>query len=113
MLLTNYDALIGDAVELAASFLEMDEQEQIHHRSISMPIWGMRRTLGESYQAAQLHPSQVGKFVTLDRASLRQAGVVQVCYGPSLEQLMNNLLKWGTPLRKESGTIQLDVPLRI
>jgi len=26
---------------------------------------------------------------------------------------MNNLLKWGTPLSKESGTIQLDVPLRI
>ena len=45
----------------------------------------------ERYKAPQLHPMQVGKLLTLDRALLRQAGVVKVCYGPSLEQLMNNL----------------------
>ena len=113
MLLANYDALISDAAELAAEWAEMDKQEQIHHRSISMQIWGMRRTLGECYQANLVDPMQVAKLATLDRALLSQASVIEVCYGPSLEQLMNNLLKWGTPLSQESGSIQLEVPLRI
>lgn len=111
MFLANYEALIGDAAELAAEWHEMEQQEQIHHRSIAMQSWGMRRTLGTQYCANALTPNQRATLAALDRGLLKEAAKVEVCYGPSLEQLIKNLLSWGTPLSEERGTVQLDVPI--
>ena len=111
--LINYEILVGDAAELAAEWAEMDEQEQIHHRSIAMEIWGMRYTLGQLYRADYLTPDQVAKLANLDHALLEEATQVEVCYGPSLSQLMKNLFDWGTPLTSREGTIRLEIPLEV
>lgn len=111
-LLANYEALVGDASELARDWPGMDPQEQIHHRSVAMQGWGMRRTLGALYRAGRLTPDQMEKLAALDRALLEDAAQVQVCYGPSLRELVNSLLEWGTPLVEDEGTVRLDVPLR-
>ena len=111
-LLTNYEALVGDAGELAADWADMDQQEQIHHRSLSMQVWGMRRTLGALYRAERLTFDQVEKLADLDRALLEEAVSVETCYGPSLRELVTSLLDWGTPLADGEGTVKLEVPLR-
>ena len=112
MFLNNYDVLVGDAAELAAEWEEMDEQEQIHHRSISMQIWGMRMTLGKLYQAGRLTPQQEARLAELDRALLEEATNIEIAYGPSLQALVESLLEWGTPLSEAEGTVRLEVPLR-
>jgi hypothetical protein len=110
--LADYEALIGDARELAADWAEMDQPEQIHHRSIAMQVWDMRRTLGALYRAERLAAEQVEKLGKLDRALLEEAAPIQVCYGPSLGDLVNNLLEWGTPLTGGEGTVRLELPLQ-
>jgi hypothetical protein len=112
MFLRNYEVLIGDAAELAGEWAGMDEQEQIHHRSISMQIWGMRKTLGELYRAGRLTPDEVARLADLDRALLEEAANVEVAYGPSLRDLVARLLDWGTPLLEAEGTVWLEVPVR-
>jgi hypothetical protein len=112
-LLDDYEAFVGDAGELAANWAEMDQQEQTHHRSLSMQTWGVRRTLGALYGAGRLAPDQVERLGHLDRAALEAANHIQVCYGPSLGGLVNNLLEWGTPLAHGEGTVRLDLPLHI
>lgn len=112
MFLRNYEVLIGDAAELVAEWAGMDEQEQIHHRSISMQIWGMRKTLGELYRAGRLTLDEVARLADLDRALLEEAANVEFAYGPSLQVLMVSLLDWGTPLLEAEGTVRLEVPLR-
>lgn len=110
MLLRNYAALVADTAELAATWAEMDAQEQIHHRSIAMQIWGMRLTLGELYRARRLAIKQVKQLTELDRALLEDASNVALVYGLSVQLLMNNLINWGTPLTAEKGTVKLEVP---
>jgi hypothetical protein len=112
MFLRNYDVLIGDAAELAAAWSEMDEQEQIHHRSISMQIWGMRVTLGELYRSGRLNSGFVAQLASLDRALLEEAANIEIAYGPALPALMKRLLEWGTPLTENEGTVRLEVPVR-
>jgi len=112
MFLRNYDVLVGDAAELADAWAEMDEREQIDHRSIAMQIWGMRVTLGQLYRAGRLTADQVTKLVSLDRALLEEAANIEVAYGPSLQALMKRLLEWGTPLIADGGTVRLEMPVR-
>lgn len=112
MFLRNYDVLIGDAAELAEAWDEMDEREQIDHRSIAMQIWGMRVTLGELYRAGRLNREQVVKLANLDRALLEEAHHIEIAYGPALQALMKRLLEWGTPLTEDEGTVRLEVPVR-
>lgn len=112
MFLRNYHVLTGDAAELAAAWSEMDGQEQIHHRSIAMQIWGMRFTLGELYRAGRLNADQVIQLACLDRALLEEAHNIEIAYGPALPALMERLLKWGTPLTENGGTVRLEVPVR-
>lgn len=112
MFLRNYDVLVRDAVELADAWAEMDEREQIDHRSIAMQIWGMRVTLGEIYRAGRLTLEQAATLANLDRALLEEAAHIEVAYGPSLQALMKRLLEWGTPLIAEGGTVRLEMPVR-
>jgi len=111
MYLRNYAVLIGDAAELAAEWSTMAEQEQIHHRSLAMQMWGMRHTLGELYRTNQLSPDQVQELAHLDHALLEQAASIEIAYGPSIWQLVRNLLTWGTPLSEEQGSVQMAVPV--
>ena len=111
MFLRNYDVLVGDAAELADAWAEMDEREQIDHRSIAMQIWGMRVTLGQLYRADRLNSDYVAKLAALDRALLEEATNIEVAYGPSLPALMKRLLEWGTPLTENGGTVRLEVPV--
>lgn len=112
MFLRNYDVLIGDAAELAAEWGEMHDQEQTHHRSISMQVWGMRKKLGQLYRAGRLTPDQEARLADLDRALLEEATNIEIAYGPSLRDLVESLLDWGTPLTEEAGSVRLEVPLR-
>lgn len=110
MFLRNYDVLVGDAAEIAAAWVEMEEQEQTHHRSIAMQIWGMRVTLGELYRAGKLAPEAVMQLTVLDRALLEAAANIEIAYGLSMQLLMKSLLKWGTPLTAAKGTVRIEVP---
>lgn len=112
MYLRNYAVLVGDAAELAIEWPTMAEQEHIHHRSLAMQIWGMRLALGEHYRAEQLTSDQVTKLADLDHALLEQAANIEIAYGPSIWQLVKNLLDWGTPLRDEQGSVRLTVPVQ-
>lgn len=111
MFLNNYQMLIGDAAELATAWCEMDERERIDHRSMAMQIWGMRMTLGDLYRANLLMPASVSRLTTLDHNLLEQAAAIEVAYGPSIWQLVRNLLTWGTPLSEEQGSVQMAVPV--
>lgn len=111
MLLNNYQTLIGDAEELAALWHEMDPREQMDHRSMTIQMWGMRITLGKLYHAGLLLPEHVSLLAKLDHALLEQAAAVEIAYGPSIWQLVRNLLDWGTPLSEERGSVQLAVPV--
>ncbi|MEZ4733079.1 MAG: hypothetical protein R3E79_38780 [Caldilineaceae bacterium] len=112
MFLNNYQLLIGDAAELAMAWGEMDERERIDHRSMAMQIWGMRMTLGDLYRANLLTPADVSRLTTLDHSLLEQAATIEVAYGPSIWQLVRNLVDWGTPLSEEEGSVQMAVPVR-
>lgn len=112
MYLRNYAVLIGDAAELAEEWSTMAEQEQLHHRSLSMQMWGMRHTLGELYRTNHLSPTQVQELAHLDHALLEQAAAIEIAYGPSIWQLVRNLVDWGTPLSEEEGSVQMAVPVR-
>jgi len=111
MYLRNYAVLVGDAAELAGEWSAMAEQEQIHHRSLSMQIWGMRHTLGDLYRTNQLSPTQIQELAHLDHALLEQAANIEIAYGPSIWQVVRNLLDWGTPLSEERGSVQMAVPI--
>ena len=112
MFLRNYKVLVGDAAELAEAWADMDEREQIDHRSIAMQIWGMRVTLGELYRAGRLNAKQAMQLACLDRALIEEAHNIEVAYGPALPALMERLLAWGTPLTEDGGTVRLEVPVR-
>lgn len=111
MFLDNYRVLISDAPELASARSEMDKREQIDHRSMSMQTWGMRMTLGELYRAGLLVPEHVTRLIAVDHALLEQAAAIEIVYGPSIWQLVRNLLEWGTPLSEEQGSVQMAVPI--
>jgi hypothetical protein len=112
MYLRNYSVLIGDAAELAGEWSTMDEQEQIHHRSLAMQIWGMRVTLGEFYRTGKLNPDQAVRLAALDHQMLDEAANIEIAYGPSIWQLVKNLLDWGTPLSEEQGSVRLPIPVQ-
>ena len=111
MFLDNYCVLISDAPELAAAWSEMDKREQIDHRSMAMQMWGMRMTLGDLYRAGLLASEHVTRLIELDHALLEQAAAVEIAYGPSIWQVVRNLLDWGTPLSEEEGSVQMAVPI--
>ena len=110
MFLDNYSVLIGDASELAAAWNGMDEREQIDHRSMAMQIWGMRMTLGKLYRTNLLIPDHLARLTELDHTLLEQAADIEIAYGPSIWQVVRNLLEWGTSLSTERGSVQLAVP---
>jgi hypothetical protein len=47
--------------------------------------------------------------VRLDHALLEQAAAIEIAYGPSIWQLVRNLVDWGTPLSEEEGSVQMAV----
>lgn len=107
-----YDMLIGNAVDLSAEWADMDEEERVIQRANVMSDWGRRHTLGELYRAGRLTPAETERLADLDRALLEQAPHIEIAYGPSLLQLIQNLMAWGTPLTAMDGHVRLDFPTK-
>ena len=110
--LDGYAALITSAQELAEAWDTMAEEEQVLQRAFVMSEWGKRHVLGEFYRKNALSPAQVDELARLDHALLDQAANVEIAYGPTIWQLVKNLLDWGTPLREEQGSVRLTVPVQ-
>lgn len=55
---------------------------------------------------------QLTQLADLDHALLDQAANIEIVYGPSIWQLVKNLLDWGTPLHEEQGIVRLTVPVQ-
>lgn len=109
--LRGYASLIGSAQELAEAWDIMEEEEHVVQRSFVMSDWSKRHTLGDWYRANALSPAQVNELARLDHALLEQAAYIEIAYGPSIWQLVRNLLTWGTPLSEEEGSVQMAVPV--
>lgn len=110
--LGGYVALIAGAQELAEAWDTMEEEEQVLQRTFVMSEWGKRHVLGEFYRRNELSPAQVNELARLDHALLDQAANIEIAYGPTIWQLVKNLLDWGTPLSKEQGSVRLTVPVQ-
>lgn len=110
--LRGYASLIYSAQELAEAWESMAEEEQVLQRSFVMSDWSKRHELGAWYRANELSPAQVNELARLDHALLEQAAAIEIAYGPSIWQLVRNLVDWGTPLSEEEGSVQMAVPAR-
>lgn len=109
--LRGYASLIGSAQELAEDWDAMEAEEQMLQRAFVMSDWSKRHELGNWYRANELSPAQVTELARLDHELLEQAAYIEIAYGPSIWQLVRNLLTWGTPLSEEQGSIQMAVPV--
>lgn len=109
--LHGYASLIYSAQELAEAWDTMEEEEQVLQRAFVMADWSKRHELGAWYRANELSTAQVNELTRLDHALLEQAAAIEIAYGPSLWQLVRNLLTWGTPLSEEQGSVQMAVPV--
>jgi len=109
--LRGYAALIESAQELAEAWDSMEEEEQVLQRAYMMSDWSKRNELGDWYRANALSLAQVHELARLDHALLEQAATIEIAYGPSIWQLVRNLLTWGTPLSEEQGSVQIAVPV--
>jgi hypothetical protein len=110
--LRGYASLIGSAQELAEAWDSMTEEEQVLQRAFVMADWSKRHELGTFYRANELSLAQVNELTALDHALLEEAANIEIAYGPSIWQLVRNLLEWGTPLSAEGGSVQMAVPVR-
>ena len=68
-------------------------------------------TLGKLYRTNLLIPDHLARLTELDHTLLEQAANIEIAYGPSIWQVVRNLLEWGTPLSTEQGSVQLAVPV--
>jgi hypothetical protein len=110
--LRGYASLIESAQELAEAWDAMEEEEQVLQRAFVMSDWGKRHALGERYRNNELSPAQVDELARLDHMLLDQAAHIEIAYGPSIWQVVKNLLDWGTPLSEEQGSVRLTVPVQ-
>lgn len=110
--LQGYAALIESAAELAEAWNTMTEEDQVLQRAFVMSDWGKRHELGKLYRKNELSSAQVDELARLDHALLEQAANIEIAYGPSIWQLVKNLLNWGTPLSEEQGSVRLTVPVQ-
>ena len=110
--LRDYASLIESAQELAEAWGAREEEEQVLQRAFVMSDWGKRHELGELYRKNELSPAQVDELARLDHSLLDQAANIEIAYGPSIWQLVKNLLDWGTPLSEEQGSVRLTVPVQ-
>jgi hypothetical protein len=74
----------------------MDDEEDGIQRSAVMSDWGKRYLLGQLYRARRLTRREEQKLAELDRALLENAGAIEVCYGFTLAELIEDLIKWGS-----------------
>ena len=109
--LRGYASLIESAQELAQAWDSMEEEEQVLERAFVMSDWGKRHELGDWYRVNELSPAQVNELARLDHALLEQSAAIEIAYGPSIWQVVRNLLEWGTPLSEERGSVQMAVPI--
>lgn len=107
--LTCVDILIGSAPELAAEWDEMDDEEHGIQRSAVMSDWGKRYLLGQLYRARRLTLQQEQRLAELDRALLENAAAIEVCYGPTLAELISDLMKWGSPLFSQPKPVRVEI----
>jgi hypothetical protein len=110
--LQGYASLIGSAQELAEAWDTMSAEEQVLQRAFVMVDWSKRHALGDWYRANALSPAHVNELARLDHTLLEQAAAIEIAYGPSIWQLVRNLMDWGTPLGEEGGSVQMAVPAR-
>lgn len=67
----------------------------------------MERRLG----ALRLDAERPHGITTLSVVTSKAANV-EIAYGPTIWQLVKNLLDWGTPLCEEQGSVRLTVPVQ-
>lgn len=108
--LTCVDILIESAPELAAEWDEMDQFEQVIQRSAVISDWEKRYLLGDLYRAGRLSLVQEERLAELDNALLEHAGAISIAYGPSLADLLDNLIRWGSPLFAQQSTVRVEIP---
>ena len=110
--LNGYASLIESAAELAAAWDTMTAEEQVLQRAFVMAEWSKRHELGKWYRDHELSSGQIDELARLDHALLDQAANIEIAYGPTIWQLVKNLLDWGTPLSAEQGSVRLTVPVQ-
>lgn len=110
LFLESVDRLIDSAPELAKEWHEMDDEEQGIQRSAVMSDWGNRYLLGDLYRAGRLSLEQEESLAELDNALLEHARAIEIAYGPSLADLLDNLIRWGSPLFAQQSTVRVEIP---
>jgi len=106
--LLNYELLVRDLAEVAASWPNLDDEERGHHRAELLQAWGNRRVLGKLFKAHRLQPAQEVRLTDLDRLLLAQAALMEQCFGLDLRQLLA-IFRWGTPLSTSTQTVRIEV----
>ena len=71
--------------------------------------WGNRRLLGQLYRASRLTSQEEQRLAELDRALLENAAAIEVCYGPTLAELISDLMKWGSPLPAQRKPVRIEI----
>lgn len=105
--LDSFELTLDSVTEFAEAWDEMEEYEQFHFRQDFTRAFGLRKELGQLYQARRLNDEQPEQLVALDRMALTHAADLETVYGLSLRQLLQNLVAWGTPLMQQTGLLQV------
>lgn len=106
-----YHRLIANTEFYIALDPPMDESEQLDTQMAFMQYWGQRHLLGDLYRAGELDADQVTYLANLDRQLLENAAAIERVYGPTLRQLIYDLLTWGTPLTSQSGAVRVETTM--
>lgn len=107
--LLNYRLAIRDLPELADRWVDLSEEERLHHRLFFGQTWGMRHQLGELYRAGRLTPEQEAELAALDAELIQHLDAASLCYGLELRDVAR-LFLWGTPLAQSDEL--LHIPIR-
>jgi len=105
--LLNYEHLVQDLAEVAADWPNLDEEERGHHRAELFKTWGNRKVLGMLLKARRLPPTQEARLADLDRLLLKQAALMEHCFGLDLGQLLA-IFRWGTPLSTSAQSVRIE-----
>ena len=106
--LLNYKLLLQDLAEVAAEWATLDRETQSDQSMLFMQSWGNRKVLGALYAGKRLTIKQERLLADLDRHLLKQAPLLQQCYGLDFAQLLT-IFRWGTPLADSTDSVQIVV----
>ncbi len=104
--LLNYKVFVRDLAEMANDWPTMQGEERSHYKVDFMHVWGLRKTLGQLYQAQQLTHTQEEQLAQLDQLLLEQSGLMEQCFGFELAQILV-IFRWGTPLAQSAQPVHI------